>query len=81
MQINLKDGDYVETTKKFEVQYENMNEYLRQLVRKKKKRKKKVEEEEDEDWCGNNNSQALPINFTSRWTASKSKAWIRQIQF
>ena len=48
MQINLKDGDYIETTKKFEVQYENMNEYLRQLVRK-KKRKKKVEEEEDED--------------------------------
>ena len=24
MQINLKDGDYMETTKKFEVQYENM---------------------------------------------------------
>jgi len=45
----IQDGDYMETTKKFEVQYENMNEYLRQLVRKKKKRKKKVEEEEDED--------------------------------
>ena len=45
----LKDGDYAETTKKFEVQYDNMEEYLKKLVQKKKKRKKKVEDNEDDD--------------------------------
>ena len=45
----FKDGDYLETTKKFEVQYDNMEDYLKKLVTKKKKRKKKVEDNEDDD--------------------------------
>ena len=45
----LQDGDYLETTKKFEVQYDNMEEYLKKLVQKTKKRKKKVEDNEDDD--------------------------------
>jgi len=44
----LQDGDYLETTKKFEVKYDNMEEYLKHLVSK-RKRKKKVEDNEDDE--------------------------------
>ena len=45
----MQDGDYVETTKKFEVQYENMEEYLKKLVARQRKKKKKAEENQDEE--------------------------------
>merc|ERR1712018_42973 len=45
----LQDGDYVETTKNFEVQYENMEEYLKKLVARQRKKKKKAEENQDEE--------------------------------
>ena len=38
----------METTKKFEVKYDNMEEYLKHLVSK-RKRKKKVEDNEDDE--------------------------------
>ena len=44
----IQDGEYENVTKKFEVQYADMESFMRDITKSgKKKRKKKVDEEED----------------------------------
>ena len=44
---HLQDGEYVDTTKKFEVHYVDMDEFVRSLARRRTKRKKMDEDEND----------------------------------
>ena len=44
----IQDGEYEDITRKYEVQYENMEEFLRQVVKNSRTRKKKKTEDEEE---------------------------------